>query len=108
MGTQGLTGRRSSWILTVVRAPHGGGAFSGKDPTKVDRSAAYVARYLAMNVNAVAGMAKRCVIQVAYAIGVLAAGDLCRYLWNRLVPEARSKGGVQVMDLTRAAFDHLG
>ncbi len=50
-------------------APHGGGAFSGKDPTKVDRSAAYAARYLAKNVVA-AGMAKRCVIQVSYAIGV--------------------------------------
>jgi S-adenosylmethionine synthetase len=50
-------------------APHGGGAFSGKDPTKVDRSAAYAARYLAKNVVA-AGLAERCMIQVAYAIGV--------------------------------------
>src|SRR6202007_2828652 len=50
-------------------APHGGGAFSGKDPTKVDRSAAYAARYLAKNVVA-AGLADRCLIQVAYAIGV--------------------------------------
>ncbi|MEL7173436.1 MAG: methionine adenosyltransferase domain-containing protein, partial [Pseudomonadota bacterium] len=50
-------------------APHGGGAFSGKDPTKVDRSAAYAARYLAKNVVA-AGLAERCVIQLAYAIGV--------------------------------------
>jgi S-adenosylmethionine synthetase len=51
------------------RGPHGGGAFSGKDPTKVDRSAAYAARYLAKNVVA-AGLAERCVIQVSYAIGV--------------------------------------
>ena len=50
-------------------APHGGGAFSGKDPTKVDRSAAYAARYLAKNVVA-AGLAERCTIQIAYAIGV--------------------------------------
>src|SRR4029450_13843091 len=50
-------------------APHGGGAFSGKDPTKVDRSAAYAARYLAKNVVA-AGLAKRCTIQLSYAIGV--------------------------------------
>ena len=49
--------------------PHGGGAFSGKDPTKVDRSAAYAARYLAKNVVA-AGLAERCTIQIAYAIGV--------------------------------------
>src|SRR3546814_12288898 len=52
-----------------ISAPHGGGAFSGKDPTKVDRSAAYAARYLAKNVVA-AGLAKRCQIQLAYAIGI--------------------------------------
>ena len=53
----------------AAAAPHGGGAFSGKDPTKVDRSAAYAARYLAKNVVA-AGLADRCTIQLAYAIGV--------------------------------------
>ena len=53
----------------AARAPHGGGAFSGKDPTKVDRSAAYVARYMAKNVVA-AGLATRCTIQLSYAIGV--------------------------------------
>ena len=62
-------GARSSSTLTAARPLHGGGAFSGKDPTKVDRSAAYAARYLAKNVVA-AGLAERCMIQVAYAIGV--------------------------------------
>ena len=60
---------RSSSTPTAARRPHGGGAFSGKDPTKVDRSAAYAARYLAKNVVA-AGLADRCTIQIAYAIGV--------------------------------------
>ena len=60
---------RSSSTPTAVRRPHGGGAFSGKDPTKVDRSAAYAARYLAKNVVA-AGLAERCTIQLSYAIGV--------------------------------------
>lgn len=68
-GDAGLTGRKIIVDTYGGAAPHGGGAFSGKDPTKVDRSAAYAARYLAKNVVA-AGMAKRCVIQVSYAIGV--------------------------------------
>jgi S-adenosylmethionine synthetase len=68
-GDTGLTGRKIIVDTYGGAAPHGGGAFSGKDPTKVDRSAAYVARYLAKNVVA-AGLADRCTIQIAYAIGV--------------------------------------
>jgi len=68
-GDAGLTGRKIIVDTYGGAAPHGGGAFSGKDPTKVDRSAAYAARYLAKNVVA-AGLAKRCCIQLAYAIGV--------------------------------------
>jgi S-adenosylmethionine synthetase len=69
MGDTGLTGRKIVVDTYGGAAPHGGGAFSGKDPTKVDRSAAYAARYVAKNVVA-AGLADRCQIQVAYAIGV--------------------------------------
>ena len=68
-GDAGLTGRKIIVDTYGGAAPHGGGAFSGKDPTKVDRSAAYAARYLAKNVVA-AGLADRCTIQIAYAIGV--------------------------------------
>ncbi len=68
-GDAGLTGRKIIVDTYGGAAPHGGGAFSGKDPTKVDRSAAYVARYLAKNVVA-AGLAKKCTIQLSYAIGV--------------------------------------
>jgi S-adenosylmethionine synthetase len=68
-GDTGLTGRKIIVDTYGGAAPHGGGAFSGKDPTKVDRSAAYAARYLAKNVVA-AGLAERCTIQIAYAIGV--------------------------------------
>ncbi len=68
-GDAGLTGRKIIVDTYGGAAPHGGGAFSGKDPTKVDRSAAYVTRYIAKNIVA-AGLAKRCTIQVAYAIGV--------------------------------------
>jgi S-adenosylmethionine synthetase len=69
MGDTGLTGRKIIIDTYGGAAPHGGGAFSGKDPTKVDRSAAYAARYVAKNVVA-AGLAERCQLQVAYAIGV--------------------------------------
>jgi S-adenosylmethionine synthetase len=69
MGDTGLTGRKIVVDTYGGAAPHGGGAFSGKDPTKVDRSAAYAARYVAKNVVA-AGLADRCQLQVAYAIGV--------------------------------------
>ncbi|OAN54598.1 methionine adenosyltransferase [Paramagnetospirillum marisnigri] len=68
-GDTGLTGRKIIVDTYGGAAPHGGGAFSGKDPTKVDRSAAYAARYLAKNVVA-AGLAEKCVIQLSYAIGV--------------------------------------
>jgi S-adenosylmethionine synthetase len=68
-GDTGLTGRKIIVDTYGGAAPHGGGAFSGKDPTKVDRSAAYAARYLAKNVVA-AGLADRCTLQLAYAIGV--------------------------------------
>jgi S-adenosylmethionine synthetase len=69
MGDTGLTGRKIIVDTYGGAAPHGGGAFSGKDPTKVDRSAAYAARYVAKNIVA-AGLAERCQLQVAYAIGV--------------------------------------
>jgi S-adenosylmethionine synthetase len=68
-GDAGLTGRKIIVDTYGGAAPHGGGAFSGKDPTKVDRSAAYACRYLAKNVVA-AGLADRCTIQISYAIGV--------------------------------------
>ena len=68
-GDAGLTGRKIIVDTYGGASPHGGGAFSGKDPTKVDRSAAYVSRYLAKNIVA-AGLAKRCTIQLSYAIGV--------------------------------------
>ena len=68
-GDAGITGRKIIVDTYGGAAPHGGGAFSGKDPTKVDRSAAYISRYLAKNIVA-AGLAKRCTIQLAYAIGV--------------------------------------
>ena len=68
-GDAGLTGRKIIVDTYGGAAPHGGGAFSGKDPTKVDRSAAYVTRYLAKNIVA-AGLATRCTIQLSYAIGI--------------------------------------
>ncbi|MFZ1663375.1 MAG: methionine adenosyltransferase [Paracoccaceae bacterium] len=109
-GDAGLTGRKIIVDTYGGAAPHGGGAFSGKDPTKVDRSAAYAARYLAKNVVA-AGLANRCVIQVAYAIGV--AKPLAIYAdtyGTGLVPEAQiEKAIAEVMDLTpRGIRTHLG
>ncbi|MDE8530003.1 methionine adenosyltransferase domain-containing protein, partial [Klebsiella pneumoniae] len=68
-GDAGVTGRKIIVDTYGGAAPHGGGAFSGKDPTKVDRSAAYVSRYMAKNVVA-AGLARRCTIQLSYAIGI--------------------------------------
>ena len=68
-GDTGLTGRKIIVDTYGGAAPHGGGAFSGKDPTKVDRSAAYAARYLAKNIVA-SGISEKCLIQLAYAIGV--------------------------------------
>ena len=82
-GDAGLTGRKIIVDTYGGAAPHGGGAFSGKDPTKVDRSAAYAARYLAKNVVA-AGLAEKCTIQLSYAIGVARPLlDLRRYIWHR-------------------------
>ena len=82
-GDCGLTGRKIIVDTYGGAAPHGGGAFSGKDSTKVDRSAAYAARYLAKNVVA-AGLADRCTIQLAYAIGVAEPlSRLCRHPRHR-------------------------
>lgn len=109
-GDAGLTGRKIIVDTYGGAAPHGGGAFSGKDPTKVDRSAAYVARYLAKNVVA-SGLAEKCTIQLSYAIGVskplsiycdtLGTGDIA--------PAAIEKAVSEVMDLTpRGIREHLG
>ncbi|MFM2356679.1 MAG: hypothetical protein RLZZ528_2415, partial [Pseudomonadota bacterium] len=110
-GDAGLTGRKIIVDTYGGAAPHGGGAFSGKDPTKVDRSAAYAARYLAKNVVA-AGLAKRCCIQVAYAIGV--AKPLAIYVdtyGTGTVPEAeieRIVSNPDILDLTpRGIRTHL-
>ena len=100
-GDAGLTGRKIIVDTYGGAAPHGGGAFSGKDPTKVDRSAAYAARYLAKNVVA-AGLAKRCVLQLSYAIGV--ARPLSIYVdtfgTGEVPEEAIEKAVAEVMDLT--------
>ncbi len=108
-GDAGLTGRKIIVDTYGGAAPHGGGAFSGKDPTKVDRSAAYAARYLAKNVVA-AGMAERCLIQLSYAIGV--ARPLSIYVdtyGTGQVDAAEIERAIrQVMDLTpRGIREHL-
>ncbi|MDU8925989.1 methionine adenosyltransferase [Alisedimentitalea sp. MJ-SS2] len=109
-GDAGLTGRKIIVDTYGGAAPHGGGAFSGKDPTKVDRSAAYAARYLAKNVVA-AGMADRCTLQLAYAIGV--SKPLSIYVDTHgtgQVHEAEiEKAVATAMDLTpRGIRTHLG
>ena len=106
----GLTGRKIIVDTYGGAAPHGGGAFSGKDPTKVDRSAAYAARYLAKNVVA-AGLAERCTIQVAYAIGV--AKPLSFYVETdgtaRVDEDKLSRVLQELMDLSpRGIRTHLG
>ncbi len=108
-GDAGLTGRKIIVDTYGGAAPHGGGAFSGKDPTKVDRSAAYAARYLAKNVVA-AGMAERCTIQLSYAIGV--SKPLSIYADTHgtgEIEDAAIENAVgQVMDLTpRGIRTHL-
>lgn len=108
-GDAGLTGRKIIVDTYGGSAPHGGGAFSGKDPTKVDRSAAYAARYLAKNVVA-AGLADRCLIQLSYAIGV--ARPLSIYadtFGSGDVPPAEiEKAVARCMDLTpRGIREHL-
>ncbi|WP_395056085.1 methionine adenosyltransferase [Polaromonas sp.] len=125
-GDCGLTGRKIIVDTYGGACPHGGGAFSGKDPSKVDRSAAYAARYVAKNIVA-AGLAKQCQIQVAYAIGVAHPMNVTIYTegtgvmsdekLSALVNEhfdLRPKGIIQMLDLLRpiyektAAYGHFG
>ncbi|QDZ29127.1 methionine adenosyltransferase [Noviherbaspirillum sp. UKPF54] len=125
-GDCGLTGRKIIVDTYGGAAPHGGGAFSGKDPSKVDRSAAYAGRYVAKNIVA-AGLAKRCQIQVSYAIGIakptsvmvttFGTGKVSDEHLAMLVQELfdlRPKGIVQMLDLLRpiygktAAYGHFG
>ena len=125
-GDTGLTGRKIIVDTYGGACPHGGGAFSGKDPSKVDRSAAYAARYVAKNVVA-AGLAKQCQVQVAYAIGVAKPMNVTIYTEGtgvisddqiaKLVNEVfdlRPKGIIQSLDLLRpiysktAAYGHFG
>ena len=125
-GDCGLTGRKIIVDTYGGACPHGGGAFSGKDPSKVDRSAAYAARYVAKNIVA-AGLAKQCQIQVAYAIGVAKPMNVTVYTegtgvigddkLSALVQEhfdLRPKGIIQMLDLLRpiyektAAYGHFG
>ena len=108
-GDAGLTGRKIIVDTYGGAAPHGGGAFSGKDPTKVDRSAAYAARYLAKNVVA-AGMAERCTIQLSYAIGVSKPLSIYADTHGSGQVDAAliEKAIDQVMDLTpRGIREHL-
>lgn len=126
MGDTGLTGRKIIVDTYGGAAPHGGGAFSGKDPTKVDRSACYMARYIAKNVVA-AGIADRCQVQLAYAIGVaepvsvyLDCSGTAKIDESKLVDIVRAnfqltpKGIIESLDLRRpiykqtAAFGHFG
>ena len=97
-GDAGLTGRKIIVDTYGGAAPHGGGAFSGKDPSKVDRSAAYAARYLAKNVVA-AGLAARCTIQLSYAIGV--AAPLSIYV------DTHGSGGADAAEIERAVFKSM-
>jgi len=125
-GDCGLTGRKIIVDTYGGAAPHGGGAFSGKDPSKVDRSAAYAGRYVAMNIVA-AGLASRCLVQISYAIGVAqptsimvetyGTGKVSNEVLNALVREhfdLRPKGIVKMLDLLRpiytktAAYGHFG
>lgn len=109
-GDAGLTGRKIVVDTYGGAAPHGGGAFSGKDPTKVDRSAAYAARYLAKNVVA-AGLAHRCTLQLSYAIGI--SKPLSIYCdthgTGQVADAAIEKAVAELMDLTpRGIREHLG
>jgi S-adenosylmethionine synthetase len=109
-GDTGVTGRKIIVDTYGGAAPHGGGAFSGKDPTKVDRSAAYAARYLAKNVVA-AGLADKCTLQVSYAIGVSQPLSLYVDLHGTgQVAEDKLENALrQVMDLSpRGIREHLG
>ena len=125
-GDCGLTGRKIIVDTYGGACPHGGGAFSGKDPTKVDRSAAYAARYVAKNIVA-AGLARQCQIQVAYAIGVARPTNVTVYTEGTgVIPDdqiaalvnehfdLRPRGIIQMLDLLRpiyektAAYGHFG
>jgi S-adenosylmethionine synthetase len=125
-GDCGVTGRKIIVDTYGGSAPHGGGAFSGKDPSKVDRSAAYAARYVAKNIVA-AGLASKCLIQVSYAIGVArptsvmvtthGTGKVSDDRLSELVQkhfDLRPKGIIQMLDLLRpiyektAAYGHFG
>ncbi len=125
-GDAGLTGRKIIVDTYGGAAPHGGGAFSGKDPSKVDRSAAYAGRYVAKNIVA-AGLAEKCLVQVSYAIGVAqptsimvstyGTGKISDEKITELVKhhfDLRPKGIVQMLDLLRpiyentAAYGHFG
>jgi S-adenosylmethionine synthetase len=125
-GDCGLTGRKIIVDTYGGAAPHGGGAFSGKDPSKVDRSAAYAGRYVAKNIVA-AGLADKCMVQVSYAIGVArptsimvetyGTGKVSDKVLTQLVEEhfdLRPKGIVKMLDLLRpiyaktAAYGHFG
>ena len=125
-GDCGLTGRKIIVDTYGGAAPHGGGAFSGKDPSKVDRSAAYAGRYVAKNVVA-AGLASRCLVQVSYAIGVaeptsvmvetFGTGKVSNETLTALIRkhfDLRPKGIVNMLDLLRpiyqktAAYGHFG
>ena len=109
-GDAGLTGRKIIVDTYGGAAPHGGGAFSGKDPTKVDRSAAYAARYLAKNVVA-SGLAEKCTIQLSYAIGVSKPLSIyCDTFGTGEVNDAAIETAIDsVMDLTpRGIRSHLG
>ncbi len=125
-GDCGLTGRKIIVDTYGGAAPHGGGAFSGKDPSKVDRSAAYAARYVAKNIVA-AGLATKCLVQISYAIGVAKPTSIMvdTYGTSKITNEKmtelvlrhfdlRPKGIVQMLDLLRpiyentAAYGHFG
>jgi S-adenosylmethionine synthetase len=125
-GDCGLTGRKIIVDTYGGACPHGGGAFSGKDPTKVDRSAAYAARYVAKNIVA-AGLARQCQIQVAYAIGVAHPMNITVYTEGTgVIPDdkiaelvkahfdLRPRGIIEMLDLRRpiyektAAYGHFG
>ncbi|HEU4872859.1 MAG TPA: methionine adenosyltransferase, partial [Pyrinomonadaceae bacterium] len=125
-GDSGLTGRKIIVDTYGGYAPHGGGAFSGKDPTKVDRSAAYMARYVAKNIVA-AGLADRCTVQLAYAIGVAdpvsvfvnteGSGRVSEAVLSKLVRdhfELTPRGIIESLNLRRpiykatAAYGHFG
>ncbi len=109
-GDAGLTGRKIIVDTYGGAAPHGGGAFSGKDPTKVDRSAAYAARYLAKNVVA-AGLAEKCTIQLSYAIGVSKPLSIYADLYETGTIEPRQLEAAlgTIMDLSpRGIREHLG